>query len=107
MSCGDLSPARGLLTIADAIKKMQHLFGAQHDGKLLRFSWERNYFGEAPFLLEGYLVEKAERSYSNMYLSSCCFLLVCEIQLVDADVFRTQQHMRTDAEVNSIPVKAD
>src|SRR6516162_7884644 len=78
-----------------AIKKMQHLFGTQNDRKLLRFFWERNDFREAPFLLEGHLIKKAERSYSNMYRSSCCFLLVCEIQLVDADVFRTQQVRRS------------
>ena len=66
--------------------KMQHFFGTENDGKLLRFSWERNDFREAPFLLEGHLVKKAERSYGTMDRSGCEFLLVCEIQLVDANV---------------------
>src|SRR6516165_9370220 len=74
----------------DASKEVQHLLGAENDGQCLWCLWARNDLVEIPIEAERDAVEESKRRDGHVHRTWRQLLLVRQIDLVGADILRTE-----------------
>ena len=82
---------RPVLDVRNAAEKMHNLRRAENNRQMLRVLGSRNDIVKIPLPLEGGSIQKAKSGNGNLYRTDSQLPLICQIDLVCADLFRSKK----------------